>query len=43
MKKKPIVAKQSVCHHIEFVIQQVRQIDEAEARLKRAHRLPKVY
>ncbi len=42
-EKKPIVAKQSVCHHIEFVIQQVRQIDEAEARLKRAHRLPKVY
>lgn len=38
-QKNAIEARNYVCHHIEFVIQQVRSIDEAAARLKRAHRL----
>lgn len=41
-QKNPFEARNSVCHHIEFVIQQVRSIDEAEARLRRANRLPKI-
>lgn len=38
-QQNPIAARSSVCHHIEFVIQQVRLIDEAEARLQRSNRL----
>ncbi|WLF82918.1 FCD domain-containing protein [Moraxella sp. ZY210820] len=38
-QKNAIEARNNVCHHIEFVIQQVRSIDEAEARRKRAYRL----
>lgn len=38
-QKNAIQARNHVCHHIEFVIQQVRSIDEAEARRKRAYRL----
>lgn len=34
-------AQQAVCGHIKFVVQQVRSIDEAEARLKRASRFKK--
>lgn len=41
-QNNPAAARESVCHHIEFVIQQVRLIDEAEARLKRSYRLAKL-
>lgn len=38
-ERNPVLARSAVCHHIEFVIQQVRAIDEAEARLQRSNRL----
>ncbi len=36
------MARASVCSHIEYIIQQVRGIDEAEARLKRVSRLKRI-
>lgn len=36
----PEAAKAAVCEHIDFVVQQVGQIDAFEARLQRASRLP---
>ncbi|WP_111891372.1 transcriptional regulator LldR [Acinetobacter sp. MB5] len=41
-KQDPELARSSVCGHIEFIIQQVRAIDEAEARLKRSSRLKRI-
>ena len=41
-KQDPELARSSVCEHIGFIIQQVRAIDEAEARLKRASRLKRI-
>lgn len=38
-QRNPMLARGTVCHHIEFLIQQVRAIDEAEARLQRSNRL----
>ncbi|MDO4223268.1 MAG: FCD domain-containing protein [Acinetobacter sp.] len=37
-RQDDVSARHAICHHIEYVIQQVRQIDEAEARLKRSTR-----
>lgn len=42
-QQNPILARSAVCHHIEFVIQQVRAIDEAEARQQRANRLQGIH
>ncbi|ENV48316.1 transcriptional regulator LldR [Acinetobacter brisouii] len=41
-RQDPELARSSVCDHIEFIIQQVRAIDEAEARLKRSSRLKRI-
>ncbi len=41
-RKDPEAARNAVCGHIEFVIQQVRSIDEEEARRKRASRLNRI-
>ncbi|WOE31733.1 MULTISPECIES: transcriptional regulator LldR [unclassified Acinetobacter] len=38
----PEAAQQAVCGHIEFVIQQVRSIDEEQARQQRASRLNRI-
>jgi GntR family transcriptional regulator, L-lactate dehydrogenase operon regulator len=38
-RQDPEAARNAVCGHIEFVVQQVRMIDEAEARRQRASRL----
>lgn len=38
----PEAARQAVCGHIEFIIQQVRNIDEAVARQQRASRLTRI-
>ncbi|OTG85314.1 transcriptional regulator LldR [Acinetobacter sp. ANC 4558] len=38
-RKDPEAARNAVCGHIEFVIQQVRLIEDEEARFKRASRL----
>lgn len=38
----PEAARQAVCGHIEFIIQQVRNIDEAVARQQRASRLTRM-
>ncbi|TCM66597.1 GntR family L-lactate dehydrogenase operon transcriptional regulator [Acinetobacter calcoaceticus] len=38
-RQDPEAARRAVCGHIEFVIQQVRSIDEEEARCQRARRL----
>ncbi|OTG69178.1 transcriptional regulator LldR [Acinetobacter sp. ANC 4470] len=40
--RDPEAAKQAVCGHIEFVVQQVRSIDEEEARRQRASRLNRI-
>jgi GntR family transcriptional regulator, L-lactate dehydrogenase operon regulator len=41
-RQDPEAAKNAVCGHIEFVIQQVRSIDEEEARQQRASRLNRI-
>jgi len=41
-RKDPQAARMAVCGHIEFVIQQVRSIDEEEARHQRASRLNRI-
>ena len=41
-RQDPEAARQAVCGHIEFVIQQVRSIDEEEARQQRASRLNRI-
>lgn len=41
-RQDPEAARQAVCGHIEFVIQQVRLLDEEEARKKRASRLNRI-
>ena len=41
-RKDPEAARNAVCGHIEFVIQQVRSIEDEEARLKRASRLNRI-
>lgn len=41
-RKDPEAARDAVCGHIEFVIQQVRSIDEEEARRQRASRLNRI-
>lgn len=41
-RKDPEAARDAVCGHIEFVIQQVRSIDDEEARRKRASRLNRI-
>ncbi|NHB57876.1 transcriptional regulator LldR [Acinetobacter sp. 194] len=38
-RQDPEAARKAVCGHIEFVVQQVRMIDEEEARRQRASRL----
>ena len=38
----PEAAREAVCGHIEFVVQQVRMIDEEEARRQRASRLNRI-
>lgn len=39
-RREPETAKAAVCEHIDFVVQQVGQIDAFEARLQRVARLP---
>ena len=41
-RRDPEAARQAVCGHIEFVVQQVRSIDEEEARRQRASRLNRI-
>ena len=41
-RQDPEAARNAVCGHIEFVIQQVRSIDEEEARQQRASRLNRI-
>jgi GntR family L-lactate dehydrogenase operon transcriptional regulator len=41
-RQDPEAARQAVCGHIEFVIQQVRAIDEDEARQQRMSRLNRI-
>lgn len=41
-RKDPDAARAAVCGHIEFVVQQVRMIDEEEARRQRASRLNRI-
>ncbi|WP_173911310.1 transcriptional regulator LldR [Acinetobacter sp. Marseille-Q1618] len=41
-RKDPDAARKAVCGHIEFVVQQVRMIDEEEARRHRASRLNRI-
>ena len=41
-RRDPEAARQAVCGHIEFVIQQVRTIDEDEARQQRMSRLNRI-
>lgn len=41
-RRDPEAARQAVCGHIEFVIQQVRSIDEEDARRQRASRLNRI-
>lgn len=41
-RRDPEAASLAVRHHIEFVIQQVKEIDEADARYQRKHRLEQV-
>lgn len=41
-RQDPEAARQAVCGHIEFVIQQVRTIDEDEARQQRMSRLNRI-
>ncbi|OTG65393.1 transcriptional regulator LldR [Acinetobacter silvestris] len=41
-RKDPEAARTAVCGHIEFVVQQVRMIDEEEARRQRASRLNRI-
>lgn len=36
-QRNPALARGTVCHHIEFLIQQVRAIDDEEARLQRSN------
>jgi GntR family L-lactate dehydrogenase operon transcriptional regulator len=41
-RKDPEAARKAVCGHIEFVVQQVRSIDEEEARRQRSSRLNRI-
>ena len=41
-RQDPEAARAAVCGHIEFIIQQVRSIDEEEARRERASRLNRI-
>ncbi|AXF45990.1 transcriptional regulator LldR [Acinetobacter johnsonii] len=41
-RRDPEAARKAVCGHIEFVVQQVRMIDEEEARRQRASRLNRI-
>lgn len=41
-RQDPDAARSAVCGHIEFVVQQVRSIDEEEARHQRASRLKRI-
>jgi GntR family L-lactate dehydrogenase operon transcriptional regulator len=41
-RRDPEAARAAVCGHIEFVVQQVRSIDEEEARRQRASRLNRI-
>jgi len=41
-RQDPDAARNAVCGHIEFVVQQVRSIDEEEARHQRASRLKRI-
>jgi GntR family transcriptional regulator, L-lactate dehydrogenase operon regulator len=41
-RRDPDAARAAVCGHIEFVIEQVRAIDEADARRQRASRLNRI-
>lgn len=41
-RRDPEAAQKAVCGHIEFVVQQVRSIDEEEARRQRASRLNRI-
>lgn len=41
-RQDPEAARSAVCGHIEFVVQQVRMIDEEEARRQRASRLNRI-
>jgi len=41
-RRDPEAARAAVCGHIEFVVQQVRMIDEEEARRQRASRLNRI-
>ena len=41
-RRDPDAARNAVCGHIEFVVQQVRLIDEEEARRQRASRLNRI-
>ncbi|OTG91145.1 transcriptional regulator LldR [Acinetobacter sp. ANC 3832] len=41
-RQDPEAARQAVCGHIEFVVQQVRLIDEEEARRQRSSRLNRI-
>ncbi len=41
-RQDPEAARSAVCGHIEFVVQQVRMIDEEDARRQRASRLNRI-
>ena len=41
-KKLTLILIKAVCGHIEFVVQQVRSIDEEEARRQRSSRLNRI-
>ncbi|MCJ8160003.1 transcriptional regulator LldR [Acinetobacter zhairhuonensis] len=41
-RRDPEAARKAVCGHIEFVVQQVRSIDEEEARRQRSSRLNRI-
>ncbi|MEG1991589.1 MAG: FCD domain-containing protein, partial [Christensenella sp.] len=41
-RRDPEAARNAVCGHIEFVVQQVRSIDEEDARRQRASRLNRI-
>lgn len=41
-RRDPEAARQAVCGHIEYIIEQVRAIDEADARRQRASRLNRI-
>ena len=41
-RQDPEAARAAVCGHIEFVVQQVRMIDEEDARRQRASRLNRI-